>query len=73
MTDKEWNPIETAPKDRNHILLFRPEMQFIGYWGGASYGWRINAPRLPALWPPPTHWMLLPKCLKIQRSPIHEF
>jgi hypothetical protein len=55
-----WMPIETAPKDGSHIQLYRPEIQFVGYYGGANSGWRINAPDLPALWPLPTHWMPLP-------------
>jgi len=53
-------PIKTAPKDGSHLLLFRPEIQFTGYWGGSNSGWRINAPGLPAMWPLPTHWMSLP-------------
>lgn len=56
----KWESIETAPKDGNHILLFRPNIQYIGYYGGANSGWRINAPGLPAMWPLPTHWMPLP-------------
>jgi len=56
----KWKSITTAPKDGCHILLFRPEIQFIGYWGGINSGWRINTPGLPAMWPLPTHWMPLP-------------
>jgi len=56
-----WQPIDTAPKDGFHLLLFRPDIQFVGYWGGPNSGWRINAPGLPAMWPLPTHWMPLPK------------
>lgn len=52
-----WMPIETAPKDGRHILLYRPDIQFVGYYGGPNSGWRINAPDLPAVWPLPTHWM----------------
>ena len=57
----KWKRIETAPKKGFHVLLYRPKMQFIGYWGGANSGWRINAPGLPAMWPKPTHWMPLPE------------
>lgn len=57
---QEWQPIKTAPKDGNHILLYRPEIQYVGYYGGSVSGWRINAPGLPAMWPLPTHWMPLP-------------
>lgn len=60
----DWQPIETAPKDGHHILLYRPEIQFVGYWPfAASVGefWCINAPGMPYMNPPPTHWMpLLP-------------
>lgn len=56
----EWRPIETAPKDGFHILLYRPEIVFVGYYGGANSGWRHNAPGLDAIWPLPTHWMPLP-------------
>lgn len=56
-----WRPIETAPKDGNHILLFRPHNRFVGYYGGAESGWRINAPGLPSMWPEPTHWQPLPE------------
>lgn len=56
----EWQPIETAPKDGTHIQLYRPVMQFVGYYGGEDSGWRHNAPGLDAIWPLPTHWMPLP-------------
>ena len=51
-----WRPIESAPLDGSHIQLYRPEIQFIGYYGGANSGWRHNAPGLEAIWPEPTHW-----------------
>jgi hypothetical protein len=55
-----WLPIETAPKDRFNILLYRPDVVFVGYYGGANSGWRHNAPGLDAIWPLPTHWRSLP-------------
>ena len=61
LSDLLWQRIETAPLDGTHILLYRPHIQFIGYYGGANSGWRINAPGLPAMWLQPTHWMPLPK------------
>ena len=61
----EWKPIETAPMDCNYVLLYRPEIMFVGYYGGANSGWRINAPGLPSMWPIPTHWMPLPKMPKM--------
>ena len=57
----EWRPIETAPKDGSHVQLYRPEIQFVGYYGGENSGWRINALGLPAMWPLPTYWMPLPE------------
>lgn len=56
----EWQPIETAPKDGSYVQLYRPETQFIGYYGGINSGWIINAPGLSAIYPPPTHWQPLP-------------
>jgi len=55
-----WQPIKTAPLNGNHVLLYRERIQFVGYYGGANSGWRINAPDLPAMWPLPTHWMPIP-------------
>ena len=40
------------------------DQEFVGYWGGVSSGWRINAPGLPAMHPLPTHWMPLPEMPK---------
>ena len=54
-----WRPITTAPTDGSHVQLYRLEIQFVGYYGGAESGWRINAPGLPAMWPLPTHWAQL--------------
>lgn len=53
-----WMPIETAPRDGSHVLLWRPYIQFVGYWANA--GWCHNAPGLPVMDPAPTHWMPLP-------------
>jgi len=55
-----WRPIDTAPRDGFHVLLYRPQIRFVGYWGGANSGWRHNAPGLDAVHPLPTHWMPLP-------------
>lgn len=55
-----WQPIDTAPENGEHVQLFRPNQQFVGYYGGPDSGWRHNAPGLEAIWPHPTHWMPLP-------------
>ena len=61
----EWQPIETAPKDRRgYVLLCDKKIEiggnlFIGWWDGRK--WRIDfSPR----WQhaiTPTHWMPLPE------------
>ena len=53
-----WNDIDTAPTEGSHILLYRPEICFVGYH--TIKGWCINAPGLPIMEPPPTHWRSLP-------------
>lgn len=62
----EWMDIDTAPKDGSHVQLFRPMIQFVGYYGGEVSGWIINAPNLPAMYPLPTHWHPL------QHHPIND-
>lgn len=62
----EWQPIETAPKERHkHILLFGdgPSIEqccYVGYvtdvWGPEE--WREMTGRLVVQ---PTHWMPLPE------------
>jgi hypothetical protein len=64
--DQVWQPIETAPKDGSHIQLYRPEIQFVGYWGG--HEWIINAGGLPIMFPPPTQWQSLPQPPAIEPS-----
>lgn len=52
-----WRPIETAPKDGFHTLLYRPEIIYIGFW--ATVGWCANTRGCPTI-ESPTHWMPLP-------------
>lgn len=56
----QWNPIETAPMDGTHIMLYRPHIQFVGYYAEDCDAWIINAPGLPEMTPrPPTRWQPL--------------
>lgn len=50
----DWQPIDTAPKDGTIIILYRPEIQFVGFH--ERFGWVVNAPGMPVIDPPPTHW-----------------
>lgn len=62
----EWQPIETAPKDGTHILLYSDQDVLEGYWcdgrkrfietGYCFVGCGCCADSLT----PPTHWMPLP-------------
>jgi hypothetical protein len=54
-----WRDIATAPRDGLHVQLYRPRIQFVGYYSDS--GWCINAPGLPLMLPPPTHWMPKPE------------
>lgn len=55
-----WMPTESAPKDGSHILLYRTDQQFVGYYANGEC-WCHNAPGVPIVNPPPTHWMPLPE------------
>lgn len=69
-----WQPIETAPKDGSHILLYSPQdvhSAFVGFWkDGHKFGryWMAAGPEGEACdcaggWQytrQPTHWMPLP-------------
>lgn len=63
-----WQPIETAPKDETHILLWRPNgnsrhLPVIGFYSSWNRWWTTGEvdrfhDHVP-LWAP-THWMPLP-------------
>lgn len=67
MTDRNWQPIETAPKDVL-VLMFERQPEFLssvdalvgivfaGWWDGE--GWRNNLDQQEQA---PTHWMPLPE------------
>jgi HNH endonuclease len=47
-----WQPIETAVKDGFHVQLYRPDIQFVGYWSDA--GWCMQGCKV--IDPAPTYW-----------------
>lgn len=49
-----WQDISTAPKDGSHIVLYRPEIQFIGYY--AEAGWCTVSDGGSKILRAPTHW-----------------
>jgi hypothetical protein len=58
----EWQPMETAPKNRNSRLVYCKEnlCQFVVYWAGSD-GWRHFGSNLNnKLQHTPTHWRELP-------------
>ena len=57
----KWQPIETAPKDGFHYLLYAPELQFVGFWAKGCEHWCYVAPGCPVAPTQPTHWMPLPE------------
>jgi hypothetical protein len=70
----EWQPIETAPRDRTNVLLFGERGVDYGFWEGGSPAQYecgvMTDPGMEAGWwsehyypgspQQPTHWMPLP-------------
>jgi len=58
---KEWQPIETAPRDDRRILVWRPDEKDGHHFAhaGVDY-WRLNGWYLSRRYQQPTHWMPLP-------------
>ena len=60
----DWQPIETAPKDGEVVMLYWPTMSITAYPAtgfnhGDEYGWTLNSWRdYGEVYP--THWMPLP-------------
>lgn len=52
---REWQPIETAPKDGRRILAGRTTV-FIALWNSRAKSWLDDA----GYFRDPTHWMQLP-------------
>jgi hypothetical protein len=59
LEEREWQPIETAPKDGSAIWIGHPECARIAYW---ENDW-IDLDRQSSLsvYFTPTHWQPLPK------------
>jgi hypothetical protein len=67
----EWNPIETAPRDR-HLLLYGRQLEphdavtykealvFSGYWDSLDQAWCSTASAWTGPFFDPTHWADLP-------------
>lgn len=61
--ERDWQPIETAPKDGRYMLLmwphWSPRHAIIGRWFCGEWDaiWRLEGDRDD---PSPTHWMPLP-------------
>jgi len=68
--EEKWRPIESAPKDGTHVLLFWNDEVLTGHWwprGKVQYGAKGNWTKdrfglgSTAHWSAPTHWQPLPK------------
>lgn len=58
---KDWQPIETAPKDGTRVLLVRDNQQVVAFYDMGD--WVIMPSRegnVGWLFTNPTHWMPLP-------------
>lgn len=77
----EWQPIETAPKNGTHLLLFFPHENTIevGYWDcyyaetGRGYegcsAWCCSEYQPAAMaFDEPTHWMPLPEPPELEKD-----
>lgn len=56
--EREWRPIETAPKNGTEVLLWceRRQGHFIGVWDSSSDRWKSFGNTIYA-----THWMPMPE------------
>ena len=60
--ENEWQPIETAPKDKSNVVLLRQQCGSVanGYFLAEAYAGN-GAWIWPYIHKTPTHWMPLPK------------
>ena len=73
MSDREWQPIETAPKDGRLVLIRTAAGDewagtFTAHWSRHSNGWFYSDHRTH---PRPTHWMPLPPAPSRQKEDAH--
>ena len=55
----EWEPIETAPRDDTHLLLWLPaplSKPAIGYWDRSLFCWIVEDCNLETDELLPSHW-----------------
>jgi hypothetical protein len=55
---RKWQPIESAPKDANTLLLYRVSgnVHWVGYWCTDFKGWRLVGSNITV---DATHWQQL--------------
>jgi len=64
MTEREWQPIETAPKDGTDILVAFPKnvgwLQIVRWWEKKTGFQWVDGYTCKRIWNSPTHWQPLP-------------
>jgi hypothetical protein len=62
MTQDQWQPIETAPKDKyTEFLVYDGVGIWKAWrWDGDISGYEVDGLPLPVYDHPPTHWMPMP-------------
>ena len=63
----EWQPIETAPKDFNQLILYCGEFICMGRWSEYYKEWEDDC-GIERLRIQPSHWMLLPEPPKQEKN-----
>lgn len=59
-TTMQWQPIETAPRDGENVLLADESgSMIVGFWNNRTNAWDDGDYRSFMTWP--THWMPMPK------------
>lgn len=61
--EREWQPIETAPRDGTLLFLWNGKKMQRGFWDKVDCAWVLafkTTTRRKPVHPAPTHWMPLP-------------